>query len=149
MGVRPVMQAPLPGMRTLEVAAATSPGTPVDFDLKAGTAYVVSGTVTNLGRAPALLGLARLYVLTGAQLMANWGKPFSPYDVTGFSALPGRRVSLTFRREWVAPQPKGPSERISVFIHVGDMSGDRTSFVVANGHLGERRIVRDDFRLLP
>jgi hypothetical protein len=149
MGVRPVMQAPLPAMRTIVLVDAASPGTAIDFDLRAGKAYVVSGTVTNFGRAPALLGLARLYVLTGAQLAANWTKNVPPFDVTGFSAFPGRRSEFTFRREWVAPKPNGPSERISIFIHVEDMSGDRTPFVVANGHLGERRIVRDDFRLLP
>ena len=149
VGVRPVMQAPLPAMRTIVVTDAAA-GTVVDFDLHAGRAYIVSGTVTNLGRAPALLGLARLYILNGVELGTNWTKRIPPFDITGFSAGPGRRAGFTFRREWVAPIHQGGlSGRIIIFIHVEDMSGDLTPFVVSGGHLGERRSVRRDFWLNP
>jgi hypothetical protein len=148
LGQRPVMQALQQGMKTLVVAHEASPGIDAGFVLRAGDTYRVSGMVTNAGQSPALMGLAKLFIVDGATLTREFGRDITPpYDIVDFQAWPGQDALLRFRRPWIAPRPTptgGLANRISVFIHVIDLSGDVSDFFLTNTGV-ERRIARRDF----
>ena len=117
------------------------------FELKHNQGYTISGEVANLGAGPCLFGLATLYILTGDELTANWRKPYGRwFDVIDFRVPKGRSVRFTFRRKWVATLCKGSlSDRISIILHVADMLGDDSAFVIDGD--GDRHCIRQDFHL--
>ena len=146
-GARPVMQAMQEGMATLVVGDEATPDQDNGFTVFGGNQrLIVSGEVTNLGRSPALMGIARLYIVDGVELTANFGGSATPFDVTDFQAAAGKPSRFRFRRPWLPMFSVNPlARRISIFIHVVDLAGDSAPFVLDNGGLESRHRVRRDF----
>lgn len=143
-GSRPVMQAVAAGMPTLILAEQGGPGNDAGFRIRPGHTYGVSGEVANLGRSPALMGLARLHIVDGTTLAQHWQKTVPVFDIIDFQAWPGKAAALRFRRVWTVPNPQMLARRISIFIHVSDLSGDTAPFKLGNTG-DDRHIARRDF----
>ena len=143
-GSRPVMQAIAAGMPTLVLAEKGGLGSDAGFRIRPGHTYGVYGEVANLGKSPALMGLAHLYIVDGPTLMQHWQKSTPAFDIIDFQAWPGKAAPLRFRRIWTVPNPQMLARRISIFIHVSDLAGDTAPFVLGNTG-DDRHVARRDF----